>query len=198
MIREGSLIGYVEKWAALYPQESIVDSAKRIHQAFGLGLIDSLPLAKLDVTEKAVLLEIGDKVAVLKKNNQLAVYVRTKGIWVRLSEGLGALAQEGILEEGYISTAILCTEDEIRKAKSPDKLAVKALGRMWRWSPGNSRFSFGDHEVWEMNQNSGKIIVYTHTIHGAVFNLPKSAVAEHIRKYREACKVPFGAFFIIG
>ena len=192
MIRDGSFRDYLKLWCARFPQGTLLSRINELRARYNLDLQESYPLARSRAEDESVLLEIGDKVAVKKKNDKEEVYVKTVDIWVKEPKGLKALDSEDIFEDRLKgrSMFMVCREEEILRARDVRKLAEKAYRRV---SSVRSCCGFGNHEVWDLSEGR-QIIVYSHTMDRLSIFLSADDIAEHIMRYRRTHGISFGVF----
>lgn len=199
MLEDGSFFGYVNSWSGRYLQETFLASYKRKHNDLGYSLEDFHEFHKESGMgeDEAVLLWIGDRTILKKKNDGFKLFVKAGPCWVRTAREITRLedmCRASVLFP-EVSVRRLCTEKEITKAKDPDALARKLAGRLSRCRYP-AYFQFGDREIWYWDANStGGLEVYgDYPIENIILSPLSGGLSDQIRKYKAARVLRFGEF----
>ena len=180
-------------WSVQFPQRKLISQIKELHSKYGLGLLDARMVARAKGADEDVILEVGEKVLLKKKNDDLAIFQKIGEVWVMVDENLEVFDSDDILSSNTLLRTSICKENNILHAKTVKAIANSIkLYLSHRYWPKGMLFSFGNHEIWQVAND--RIRIYSNSINVKSINNSEEEITKHIECYRKAQKIEYGAF----
>lgn len=195
MIKDGSFKEYVQGWSDRFPQKQKLQTIKGLHDKHGLGLRDAMLVSQSMGVDEDVIFEIGDKVCLRKRNNNIDVFQKVDTMWVRHKDGMNAFDSTELFDSSRRAEISLCTEENLLNKKSIEELAHSIEAHLRHYRGTGYLMSFGKHEIWAWDNDCYHVRVCSQTCNDRTFYCyDEKDVLEEIKRYRETYGLTFGSF----
>ena len=197
MVQDGSFLDYLRHWDEQFPQTGGMEWLTRFGYSLfnlegsGLDGKDYLALHKVRHIDNTVLFEIGENIILKKERNCWSLFHNVDNIWVqdRYFKGLDDFQPFSALSYLFkdFQVKILVSEREIKRTQNLRKLAKQVMRHFEEFS---CYYKFGNHELWETDNESGNIQVYGEGFHNYSMRKDLKDIESHIRQYGKTIQVP--------